>query len=257
VTLLRSTLFNVFFYVVTFLLTLVPATLARLFAPHRIIDVARLWARIMLWALRVICGIRLLVSGRDSVAGDGACLIASTHQSAFDTMVWLTLLPRCCYVLKQELLRVPLFGPLPRAAGMIAVDREAGAAALRGLLRQGETAARNRRQIVIFPEGTRAPPGIVLPLQPGVAALAARTGLAVVPAVTDSGNCWGRKAFQKRAGTIHIRLLEPIPATIGRDQLMRRLENAFHTPVIPSDQPVENSVGRVAGELVTHRSDHL
>ena len=87
-----------------------------------------------------------------------AALIASRHQSAFDTIVWLTLVPRCCYVLKQELLRIPLFGPLMPLAGMIAVDRDGGAAALRGLLREGERAVREGRQIVIFPEGTRAEP---------------------------------------------------------------------------------------------------
>ena len=109
--------------------------------------------------------------------------------------------------------------------GMIAVDRSGGANALRGLMREGERAIREERQIVIFPEGTRAEPGAMLPLQPGVAALAARTRLPVVPVVTDSGRCWGRRAFHKRPGTIHIRVLEPIPTGIGRDQLMRRLES--------------------------------
>ena len=82
--------------------------------------------------MRVICGIRLEVSGLEHIP-QGAALIASRHQSAFDTFVWLTLLPRCCYVFKDELLRIPLFGPLIRVAGMIAVDRDAGGAAIRVL----------------------------------------------------------------------------------------------------------------------------
>ena len=164
-------------------------------------------------------------------------LIASRHQSAFDTFVWLTLVPRCCYVLKSELLRIPLFGPLMPLTGMIAVDRGGGANALRGLVREGQRAIREGRQIVIFPEGTRGAPGATLPLQPGVAALAARIRLPVVPVVTDSGRCWGRRAFHKRPGTIHIRVLEPIPTDIGRDQLMRRLEAALRRDV------GENSVG--------------
>ena len=77
----------------------------------------------------------------------------------------------------------------------------------------------------------------MLPLQPGVAALAARTRLPVIPVVTDSGHCWGRRAFHKRPGTIHIRVLEPIPAGFRRDQLMQRLEAALRSDV------GENSVG--------------
>jgi 1-acyl-sn-glycerol-3-phosphate acyltransferase len=178
------------------------------------------------WALRLLCGIRLRITGLQHLP-DGAALIAPQHQSAFDTFVWLTLVPRCCYVLKRELLRIPLFGPLLPLAGMIAVDREGGATALRGLLREGERAVRERRQIVIFPEGTRAAPGTLLPLQPGVAALAARIGLPVIPVATDSGLYWGRRAFHKRPGTIHVRILEPIAAGTPRGQLMSRLETAL------------------------------
>jgi 1-acyl-sn-glycerol-3-phosphate acyltransferase len=233
---LRSALFNVYFFAMTFLLTAGPATVLRFVAPHRMLDVARLWGRVMVWGARVICGIRLHVSGLERV-GNGPALIASQHQSAFDTFVWLSLVPRCCYVLKSELLRIPLFGPLMPLTGMIAVDRGGGANALRGLVREGQRAIREGRQIVIFPEGTRGTPGAMLPLQPGVAALAARIRLPVVPVVTDSGRCWGRRAFHKRPGTIHIRVLEPIPTDIGRDQLMRRLEAALRRDV------GENSVG--------------
>ena len=235
-TLLRSALFNLFFFAATFVITLVLATPVRFVSPHRMLDVARLWARVMVWGLHVICGIRLCVTGLEHV-GDGAALIASRHQSAFDTFVWLTLVPRCCYVLKRELLRIPLFGPLLPLTGMIAVDRGGGASALRGLMREGERAMREERQIVIFPEGTRAESGAMLPLQPGVAALAARTHLPVIPVVTDSGRCWGRRAFQKRPGTIHVRVLKPIPTGTGRNQLMQRLEAALRSSV------VENPVG--------------
>ena len=120
----------------------------------------------------MICGVHLQSSGLEHL-GSGAALIASRHQSAFDTFVWLALVPRCSYVLKRELLRVPLLGPLLPLAGMIAVDRSGGAGALRGLMRDGDRAVREGRQIVIFPEGTRAEPGAILPLQPGIAALAA------------------------------------------------------------------------------------
>ncbi|HSU04865.1 MAG TPA: lysophospholipid acyltransferase family protein, partial [Acetobacteraceae bacterium] len=187
--------------------------------------------------LRLLCGIRIAVSGREYLPRSGPALIASQHQSTFDTVVWLTLVPRCSYVVKRELERIPLFGNTLRPAGMIVVDRAAGPSALRHLIREAKRAAHEDRQIVIFPEGTRGQPGHPLPLQPGIAAMAARTGLAVIPVVTDSGFLWGRRAFRKRAGTIHIRLLEPIPPSIGRDSLMQRLDAAFRSPV------VDNSVG--------------
>jgi 1-acyl-sn-glycerol-3-phosphate acyltransferase len=227
----RSTLFNVFFFTVTAILTLGPATYVRYFAPERMLDLARLWARTMLGAARIICRIDVDVRGLERLLGDGPRLIASVHQSAFDTMVWLTLLPRCCYVLKAELLRIPVFGGLLPMGGMIAVDRSGGATALRALLRESERAAREGRQIVIFPEGTRSEPGAVLPLQPGVAALAARTGLPVYPVVTDSGLLWSRRAFHKRPGTIHIRVLAPIEAGTPKEALMERLDNALRCPV--------------------------
>ncbi len=222
---LRSALFSVAFFALTFLLTII-ATVVRLLAPQHVLGMAMLWARIMLAAARIICGIRLDVTGLDRIP-PGSALIASRHQSAFDTFVWLTLLPRCCYVLKHELLRIPLFGRLITGAGMIAIDRAAGGAAVRTLLREADRAVREQRQIVIFPEGTRGSPGVVGDLQSGIAALAARTGLPVIPVATDSGRYWGRRAFRKRAGTIHIEIGEPIPATLGRQALMRSLREAI------------------------------
>jgi 1-acyl-sn-glycerol-3-phosphate acyltransferase len=157
-------------------------------------------------------------------------------------MVWLTLLPRCCYVLKQELVRIPLFGWLIPRTGMIAVDRSAGPNAIRHLLREADRAVREERQIVIFPEGTRATPGVQLPLQPGVAALASRTKLPVIPIATDSGRCWSRRAFHKYPGTIHIVVHPPLPAGMRRDALMAALETQI-LDIRSVTAPVDNSVG--------------
>ncbi|HVC63115.1 MAG TPA: lysophospholipid acyltransferase family protein [Acetobacteraceae bacterium] len=238
-TILRSALFNVFFFGATFVLTLA-GTVARCLAPHRVLGIAVAWARLVLWGARVICGIRWEVAG---ALPTGPALIAPHHESAFDTLVWLTLVPRPAYVMKQELLRIPLFGALTRAAGMIAVDRTGGARAMRELMRGAARAAAAQRQIVIFPEGTRAEPGTLLPLQPGVAALAASTGLPVIPVATDSGRCWGRRAFRKHPGVIHIVLLPPIAAGTRRQELLRRLDAALRTDLRVATQPVDKSVG--------------
>lgn len=221
-TFLRSCAFNMFFFAVTFVLTL-PAALMRPFGWKAVVWFGTLWSRTLLLAARIVCGIRLQVEGLEHIP-PGGVLIASRHQSAFDTFVWFSLVPHCCYVLKQELKRVPLFGGLIKGANMIAINRRSGGAALRTLLRDGERAARQQRQIVIFPEGTRSPYGQPRPLQPGILVLAAKTGLPVVPVATDSGLCWGRRAFRKKAGTIRIVIGRPIPADTERGTLMRILE---------------------------------
>ncbi len=223
--LVRSALFNVYFFGLSFIMAW-QATLVRLLAPHALMDFLRVWARLLIGGARVICGIRLKVTGLEHIPR-GAALIACAHQSAFDTFVWFTLVPDCCYVLKQELTRIPLFGGLIDATGQIAVDRGAGAAAIRALLRGGTRALNEGRQVVIFPEGTRSEPGTVGTLQPGIAALAAHTGQPVIPVATDSGVCWSRKAFLKRPGVITIAIGAPIPPDLPRAELMDRLRDEF------------------------------
>ncbi|MBV9784877.1 MAG: 1-acyl-sn-glycerol-3-phosphate acyltransferase [Acidisphaera sp.] len=224
--LLRSTLFNAWFFGLTTVLSLFGVGI-RWFAPHRALDLAKLWARLTLAAARRICGIELVVIGREHLPQGGPALIASQHQSAYDTMVWLTLLPHPSYVLKRELTRIPLFGPLMIPSGMIPLDRGAGAGAVRALLRASASALAQGRQVVIFPEGTRVRPGEVRPLQPGIAAVAARAGLPVIPVATDSGHRWGRRAFRKYPGPIHMVVLPPIPAGLPREALMARLAAAL------------------------------
>ena len=184
--LLRSALFNAYFFALTFVFCVAGVPL-RLMAPSRTVVLARLWARSALAGLRWFCGIRLLVLGREHLPAQGPMLIAAEHQSAFDTIVWHILVPAPAYVVKRELMRLPLFGPLLRHGGHIGLDRAAGAAALRSLVRDTERAVAAGRQVVIFPQGTRTPPGERVPLQPGIAAQAARTHLPVIPVATDFG----------------------------------------------------------------------
>jgi 1-acyl-sn-glycerol-3-phosphate acyltransferase len=185
------------------------------------------WSVSVRGMLRVICGIELRVTGWEHMPPSGPCLVAAKHQSAFDTIVWLSLLPDVAYVLKRELIRIPLYGALARKSGMIAVDRSAGATAMRGLIREGRAAAEAGRQILIFPEGTRVAPGQRVTYHPGVAALASATGLPVIPAATDSGLRWGRRAFRKAPGAITLSILPPLPTGLRKDELMARLETAI------------------------------
>ena len=149
---LRALAFNLFFFGMTTVLC-VAGVFVRLGTPERSLRLAQSWARLAIWGARTLCGIRVVVTGLEAVP-PGPALIASQHQSAFDTLVWMTLLPAPSYVVKQELTRIPLFGPLLAASGMIPVDRNAGGAALRRLLRAARGARQTGRQLIIFPEGT-------------------------------------------------------------------------------------------------------
>jgi 1-acyl-sn-glycerol-3-phosphate acyltransferase len=223
--LVRSTLYNLFFFCSTFLL-IVPAAAVSFARPAHVMGWARLWARIQIHAARIICGIRPEVIGWENLPV-APVVIASRHESTLDVLVWLALLPTACFVVKRELSRVPLFGRCIHASRMIWVDREAGGAAMRALLKGGDRAKAECRHIIIFPEGTRVDPDEHPPLQPGVAALASRTRLAVVPVMTDSGRFWGRRSFRKRPGTFCTLIQPPLVAERGREAILTALREAF------------------------------
>ena len=225
-TTLRSLLFNIYFIGGT-ALTIIVGVPMLAFPPPLLIRFIGFWARSMLGGLRVICGVRLEVKGMENLPPGGS-IIAAKHQSAFDTMVWLILLPACAYVLKKELLDIPVWGWFARRCGHLAVDREGGGTALRALVRAAKLRFAEGRPVVIFPEGTRTAPGERLTYQPGVAALAAG-GVPVVPVATDSGRLWGRRAFRKSPGVIHVSILPPLPAGLPRAALMTALEDAVET----------------------------
>lgn len=244
--LLRSALYNCYFWFITAMMAIASLPI-RFFFPRAALAYGRIWVRALLAGLPLV-GIRILVTGTEHLPRSGPALIASQHQSAFDTLVWLTLLPRPAYVLKQELLRLPLFGPMVRPAGQIPIDRAGGAAAIRVLLAEADRAIAEGRQIIIFPEGTRVPPGQVGRLHPGVAALARHTGLSVIPVLTDSGRLWGRRGFRKRPGTIRIAIQPPCPAGTDRRALLACLNRLYAA----SAQLVDNSVESCATGFPRH-----
>jgi 1-acyl-sn-glycerol-3-phosphate acyltransferase len=246
---LRSLLFNIVMFGTGTVLSLCGWVL-KYTAPAYVIDLGMLWARISLAALRLCCGVRVDVAGLENLPRAGTALIAAQHQSAFDTLVWLTLLPRPAYVLKHELLRLPLLGPLLLPSGFIAVDRAGGATALRKMVADCRKAVAAGRQIVIFPEGTRVPPGQQAVLQPGVVALAHALDLPVIPAATNSGLFWGRNAFNKRSGRLRIRIFPPIRVGARREEVMSVLSELFYR------QGVDNSVDETAGEFVNESNQN-
>jgi 1-acyl-sn-glycerol-3-phosphate acyltransferase len=238
-------------YAAYFFLVLVAFGLAGVFvrvcARGHALGLAKAWARVALAGLRPICGIGVRISGLEYLPARGPALLAGQHQSEFDTLIWMTLLARPSYVMKQELTRIPLFGPMLVPAGMIPVDRAAGARALRRLTLDCLLARDAGRQIVIFPEGTRVAPGERVVLHPGVAAVAARLGVPVYPVATDSGLRWGRGGWGKHAGTIHVVVGAPIAAGTPRETLLAAIEAHWRRCENDGFQAVDKSVGQSLG----------
>jgi 1-acyl-sn-glycerol-3-phosphate acyltransferase len=228
VTAVRSLLFAVLALTWTALLTIVYLPLLAL--PRRIVQrAAALWSRGVLGLLAATCGLRHRVVGFERLPA-GPAIIAAKHQSAWDTVIFHRLFDDPVYVLKGELLAVPLFGWYLRKTGNIAIDRAAGVRAIRTMLPAARRLAAEGARIVVFPEGTRVPPGGRRRYNPGIAALYQQVPVPVVPVALNSGLFWGRRGFLKRPGVITLEFLEPMPSGLNRDgflaELERRIERA-------------------------------
>ena len=220
---LRSTLFALFQLVITppyalvALLTFPLAPLAR----YRVIS---FWARSMVEAARVICGIRYHVTGTEHIPRE-PCIILSKHQSAWEALAFQGIFPPQVCVVKRELLWIPFFGWGLAMLSPIAIDRAAGPRALRQMLDQARERLARGFCIVIFPEGTRTAPGARGEYRVGGAWLAVRTATPVIPVAHNSGELWRREAFLKYPGTITVNIGAPIEtARLTPEELNRRVE---------------------------------
>lgn len=167
------------------------------------------WAKMIVVWLRLTCGLRHRVVGLENLPAE-PCVILSKHQSAWETIAYQAIFPAQAWVLKRELLWIPVFGWGLAATRPIAIDRKAGVRALDDVVRQGIERLNGGRYVVVFPEGTRMPPGERGRYNPGGAMLASRAGAPVVPVAHNSGSFWSRRGFLKRPGVIEVRVGPPI-----------------------------------------------
>ena len=220
---LRSALFNVLFFAWNALVLTLSLPLG-LVPRGAMLRSARLITSGSHFLLRHVIGLTYEVRGDLSLLQQPV-IVACKHQSAWDTFIFYRLARDPAYVMKKELMLIPIYGWLARKQRMIPIDRKAGASALRGLLRAAEAALAERRQIVIFPQGTRMAPGSRSPYQPGIAALYARLGVPVVPVALNSGCFWPRRSFVKYPGRMVLELLEPIAPGLPKAKFMAELES--------------------------------
>jgi 1-acyl-sn-glycerol-3-phosphate acyltransferase len=220
-TALRSLLFNICF--ITWAMgSAVLFTPLFVMSSRTSLKVGAPWARFSLLLARLICNIRYEVRGAHNIMNTPA-IYASKHQSAWDTIIFLILLPYPAYVLKRELLRIPLWGWYLWRMQMIAIDRSAGGQGLKDMLKQAKARVTENRPIVIFPEGTRTPVGANPHYHPGVVALYSSLKLPVVPVALNSGCFWGRNAFTKRAGKVVIEFLPAIAPGMPKEAFLPAL----------------------------------
>lgn len=220
---LRNLIFNTLFLVTSVILSLLAAP--GLLMPYRaVIWFKQLWLRIVLGLTRVVIGIDFEVRGRENIP-DGPVVFAAKHQSALDTFVLSLMHPHCVFVLKRELVRLPIWGWYLLRMGMIPIDRSKGLASLKKITEAAARTVENGQSIVIFPQGTRTPPGAVRPYLPGVAALYKGANVPVVPVALNSGLFWPRKIMHKRPGVITMEYLEPIEPGLDRRTFMQTLED--------------------------------
>lgn len=225
-TTIRAILFSVYLVVLTLVMGAGTIPIRLTGNREMALRYAKLWSRLVLAGLTRICRIRIAITGQENLE-HGPALVTCQHQSFFDGFIWMNLVPRPAYIIKAELTRLPIVGPMLLLSGMIPVERNAGSRALRGLMDATQSAFSDERQIIIFPEGTRGLPGEKQPLQPGIVALAKQSTAPVIPVATDSGRCWPRRGLMKYPGTIHVTIGKPLATTNGRGALIAAITTAW------------------------------
>jgi len=228
---IRSFIFNSAFYVGTAILVVVMGPVL-LLPPFLARYIARFWGWLAHKQLYIV-GIRQRAYGDRHL--DKQVIYAVKHQSAWETIILSWLLHAPAFVLKVELLRLPIIGLFFIKTGCIPVDRADGMRALRNMRDAALELAAQGGSMLIFPQGTRVAPGASKPYEIGVFALYESTGLPVVPVALNSGLVWPRNSWLKYPGTVDIHFLEPIQPGLTRKQFMAKLEQQIESKMAVLD----------------------
>jgi 1-acyl-sn-glycerol-3-phosphate acyltransferase len=223
----RSLIFNVAFYVniILWMIGILPTLLL----PRRtFMRVVRAWARSSLWLLKVLAGTRVEFQGVENIPR-GGLMVASKHQSLWETFALMTLFEDPTFVLKRELMRIPVFGWYLRKAGCISVDRTAGSRALVKMNQDARREMAEGRQLLIFPEGTRRQPGAPAAYKYGVAYLYRNLGVPCLTVGLNSGLYWPRRRFVRHPGTIRVELMPPILPGLPREEAFKLIRDRIET----------------------------
>jgi 1-acyl-sn-glycerol-3-phosphate acyltransferase len=230
VSMIRTIVYTIGFYIGSIPLVMAAALTSPLGRPA-LFYFPRAWARYHALCRRWLLGQPLKIIG---TLPTGAVIIAIKHESFCETFETLRLFEKPAVVFKAELLRIPIWGPAARAHGVIPVEREAGASAMRAMLKAAREAIADGRPIIIFPEGTRVRHGERPALRPGIAGLYKTLNLPIVPIAVDTGLLWTYKGFLKRPGTVTFKVGETIPAGLPREVVETRVHTAINALNMPA-----------------------
>ncbi len=187
------------------------------------------WALGTKYLLAYVCNLHMEVRGQENISYDQPFIIASKHQSALETIMFWLLIKKPIYILKYELLYLPIYGIYLYKMGMIFVKRSEGGNALRKMLKDIKVATNNGGSLIIFPEGTRVAPGSHVGYKPGIAAMYTNNNLKVVPVALNTGLYWPRNSFMKKPGKYIIQFLPPIMPGMFKKDFMDKLESEIES----------------------------
>ena len=225
---IRSYLFAIFFYGITLVLFVVMLP-TMLMTRKGSLCFPIFWTKMVTVMLRLFCGIKVRVEGLENLPKKNGYIVASKHQSALETAVFHRLIPNTFYVLKRELMWLPLAGFYFIKTGCIPIDRKGGATTMRKMLTGVKARLADEMNLVIFPEGTRTPPGQKKPYSPGIAFLYEQCRVPVVPVALNSGYCWPKNKMIKNSGTVTVRFLKPIEPGLPRREFLDTLYQQIET----------------------------
>lgn len=220
---LRIYLFLGLFYLVSLIIciTFIPTLLM----PRKMaVFFYNFWNRYVVFLAKWIIGIKLEVKGLENLPQDGSpYIIASAHQSMYETFAYVLVFKGACFILKQELIRIPFFGWYLHKAGNIQIDRKGGAKILKKMQAKALAVLKEGRSIIIYPHGTRLGINDTAPLLPGVAAIYGLGEAKLYPVRVNSGICWPKKWNEFQAGTVLVEILPPLPQNLHRKEMMKLL----------------------------------
>ncbi|MCL2714555.1 MAG: 1-acyl-sn-glycerol-3-phosphate acyltransferase [Alphaproteobacteria bacterium] len=221
----RSLIFNLLFYIVTIALSLA-AVPTLLMGAEGTLVVVRWWGRSCLFLLRHVCNIRVEFRGVEKIP-EGPLLVASKHQSLWETFTLVLFVKRPIIILKRQLTYIPVFGQLLINAGSIGIDRKDGVRALLDMTRQASEGVQSGGQLLIFPEGTRTAPGAAPDYKGGFIQLYKACKVTCLPVGLNSGLFWPRRSFLRYPGTVILEFMDPLPPGLHKDEFLSRARSAI------------------------------
>ncbi|MFZ8864246.1 MAG: lysophospholipid acyltransferase family protein [Rickettsiales bacterium] len=221
---LRSVIFNFSFFLSTLFIAFFGLFLA-FFSKKLAKIVGYSWGVTTLYLAKVICKINYEIEGLENLPKHNQFIIASKHESTWDTAFFLAILNNPVYILKKELLFIPLFGLHLMLMGMIAINRSKGKKSIKEISQKSQDVInKSARPIVIFPQGTRTKPFEKRTYKTGIYAIAKDTRVSSYPVMLNSGICWSKGSFFKHPGTINVKIMPAVDYAQNKEQYMKKIE---------------------------------